>query len=167
MKITLIGFMGSGKTSVAEHLARVLNLNMIEMDWLVLHSVGCKDMAELFAKGGELLLREWEIKLAEELRETDNVVISAGGGVVMNKIILDYLKEKSGKIIFLHSEFETIKERIEKDKTPRPLFQNIEEAKELYEFRLPLYKRYADYEIMTDGKTVIDIVNEIKTTLNK
>ncbi len=157
--------MGSGKTTIAQELARALHINMIEMDWMVLQSAGCKDMGELFNKEGEILLREWEICLAKEWRDLDDVVISAGGGVVMNKIIIDYLKEKGGKVIFLDAPFDVLHARIQQDKIERPLFKNREEAETLYAFRLPLYKRYADYQVMTDKKSIVDIVKEIQSII--
>lgn len=167
MKIALIGYMGSGKTTIGQALAKALTFNMIEMDWMILQSQGCQNMAELFEKGGELLLRESEIEIAKDWRDIQNTVISTGGGVVLNKIIIDYLKDNNGKIIFLNTSFETLQKRIEQDPTPRPLFQNIEEARQLYDFRLPLYKRYADSEVLTDNKSIVDIVLEIKDFLKK
>lgn len=167
MKIALIGFMGSGKTTIGQSLAKELNFNMIEMDWMILQSHACENMSQLFEKGGELLLRESEIEIAKEWRDITDTVISTGGGVVLNKIIIDYLKENNGKIIFLNTSFDIVKKRIEADLTPRPLFQNAEEAKGLYDFRLPLYKRYADIEVLTDDISVPDIVREIKEHLKK
>ena len=165
MKYTLIGFMGSGKSTIAQQLARDLNLSMIEMDWVVLQSTGYKDMNELFQTAGELTLREWEIKLAREWRDTQDVVISAGGGSVMNKIVIDYLKDQGGKVIHLQTSFQTILDRMVKDSTPRPLFKDINMAKDLYDFRLPMYKRYADYEVTTNSKTVEQVLIDIKTVI--
>lgn len=163
MKIVLIGFMGSGKSTIARELGKQLHKEVIEMDSVVLERTECTDMAHVFEKGGEILLREWEIKLAKEWKDASDVIISTGGGVVMNKIILDYLKENEGQVIFLHSSFETIHDRIQQDNTPRPLFQHEEEAKKLYDFRLPLYKQYADHEVDCDDKSVEEIVSEIKS----
>lgn len=162
MKIALIGFMGSGKSTIARELGKQLGKEVIEMDSVVLERTNSANMAEVFEKGGEILLREWEIALAKEWRNASDVVISTGGGVVMNKIILDYLEENDGVVIFLHTSFDTIKLRILKDNTPRPLFQHEEEAQKLYEFRLPLYKQYSDHEINCDTKSVEEIVAEIK-----
>lgn len=165
MKIILTGFMGSGKSSVATALGKELSLNVIEMDALVLERTKSKNMAEVFNKGGELLLREWEIILAKEWQSAKNVIISTGGGVVMNKIILDYLKINSGIVIFLDSSFEAISDRIKIGNTPRPLFQDVEIARKLYTFRLPLYKKYADIIIKTDTKKISKIVKEIVVKL--
>lgn len=160
MKIILIGFMGAGKTSVAKKLGHLLNLPILEMDELALQKTNTKNMHELFAKGGEILLRETEIALAQEYVSTDNHIISTGAGVVLNKIVLDYLKKRNGKIFFLNASFQTIADRLTED-TSRPLFKNIIEAESLYYFRQPLYLKYADQVIEIDKKSVEEIAQEI------
>lgn len=152
--------MGTGKTSVAREISVLLSHTCLEMDEEVLEKNNCSDMGEVFAKGGELLLRETEIALAKEYRNKKDVIISTGGGIVMNKIIIDYLKEKNGVVVFLKTSFEEITARIESDNTPRPLFQNSQQAKDLYTFRLPLYTAYADYTISTENKTPREIAEE-------
>lgn len=160
MKIILIGYMGSGKTSVAKALNHLLKLRIVEMDELVFHKTNTKNMHEVFAKGGELLLRETEIMIAKEYALVDNIVISTGGGVVLNKIILDYLKKTNGKIFFLNASPQTIVDRLADDKK-RPLFSDIEEAKSLYHFRKPLYLKYADKIVHVDKKSIEEIAQEI------
>lgn len=154
MKMILIGFMGSGKTSVAKKLGTSLQLPIIEMDELVLQKTGTKSMHEVFAKGGELLLRETEIAIAKEYAALENHIISTGAGVVLNKITLDYL---NGKVFFLNAAFQTIADRLAND-NERPLFK---EAESLYHFRKPLYLKYADFVIDVDKKTVEEIAEEI------
>ena len=100
MKIILIGFMGSGKSSVAKKLGPLLKWPILEMDELVLQKTDTKNMPEVFAKGGELLLRETEIAIAKGFASTDDTVISTGAGVVLNKIVLDYFKTPNGKVFF-------------------------------------------------------------------
>lgn len=160
MKIILIGFMGAGKSSVAKQLGYLLNLPILEMDELVLQKTNTKSMHEVFAKGGELLLRETEIAIAKEYASTESSIISTGAGVVMNKIILDYLRNNNGKIFFLNAFFQTIAARLADDEL-RPLFENIAEAKSLYHFRQPLYLKYADRVVEVDKKSVEEVALEI------
>lgn len=152
--------MGSGKSSVAKRLGGLLNWPILEMDDLVLKKTKTKSMPEVFDKGGELLLRETEIAIAKECASISDVVISTGGGVVLNKIILDYFKESSAKITFLNASFQTISNRLAKDYL-RPLFKNKSDAESLYQFRLPLYFKYADQVIEVDEKSVDQIAQEI------
>ena len=159
MKIILIGFMGSGKSCVAHKLGEKLNLKVIEMDKEIERKAG-KTIPEIFSQDGETAFRQMEIDYAKDLRTSNNVVISSGGGVVMNKIIIDYLKANGGTVIFLETSFAVVERRIGKD-TNTPLFQDKSKAKELYEFRQPLYKNYADKIINTDNKTIEDIANDI------
>lgn len=161
MKIILIGFMGSGKTSVGRSLAKKLNINFIEMDEEILHRSGFNNMKTLFAQKGEVFLREWEIQLAKEFSSLSNLVISTGGGVVMNSIIFEYLKKGDHNVVYLQAPYESHVRRVSKDKTPRPLFDNIENANKLYKFRLPLYENYSDLAIQTEDKSISEIVDEI------
>jgi shikimate kinase len=165
MNIILIGFMGSGKSTVGKHLNRSLELPLIEMDELVLAKSSCSSVPEFFAKGGELLWRETEIAVAKELHSKTDLIISTGGGVVLNKIILDYLKTKESKIIYLKTSFEILVKRVDVD-LRRPLFQNLTEAKQLYQFRLPLYQHYADEVIDTDSQLPEEIALKIQQRLN-
>ena len=167
MKISLIGFMGSGKTSVGHELAKILGFEFVEMDTVVLERAKFKNMQELFDSQGETHLREWEISLAKEWQKKENAVISTGGGVVMNRIIIDYLKKGKSHIVFLHAPFTTLEARVVTDKTPRPLFRNGTEAYRLLRFRLPLYKRYSDFIIRTKGKNPQKIAQEIILKLYK
>lgn len=160
MKVILIGFMGSGKSSVAKKLTHLLKLSLFEMDELVFQKTNTKNMHEVFFKGGELLLRETEIAIAREYAGVNDGVISTGAGVVMNKIVLDYLKGNNGVIFFLNATFQTIANRLVDD-IRRPLFKNIVDAEFLYHFRKPLYLKYADRVIEVDKKSVEEVAKEI------
>lgn len=165
MKIILIGFMGCGKSSVTIALSKLLKLPMLEMDELVYKKTHAKTMHEVFAKGGELLLRETEIEIAKEYIFADNIVISTGAGIVMNKIILDYFKHRSAKIFFLNASFQVLKDRLTDD-TSRPLFKDVIQARSLYDQRLPLYLMYADKVVDVERKSVTEIAQEIALTLH-
>jgi shikimate kinase len=164
MKIVLIGFMGSGKSTVAKVLSQRLGLSFLEMDELVYQKTNTRNMHEVFAIGGERLLREMEIAIAKEYASKDNLVISTGGGIVLNQIALDDLRERSGKVIFLNAGFEEIVKRLAGDGT-RPLFQSVEQARKLYDFRWPLYLAYADAVIEVDSRSAEAITSEIERNL--
>jgi len=164
MNIVLIGFMGSGKSTVAKHLSKLLGFKTVEMDEIVYQKTHTRNMNEVFAKGGELLLRETEIAIAKEYASKKNLIISTGGGVVLNKIILDYFKETGGKGFFLNAKFEQIAKRLEGDEG-RPLFKDVGSARKLYDFRLPLYLNYADEVIDVGTHSADEIALKIKGVL--
>ena len=160
MNIVLTGFMGAGKTTIAKLLAKKLKLKIVEMDALIIKKSKRKSIKDIFAKDGEIVFRELETEVAGTLENTDNTIISVGGGVVMSYLNMLYLK-KNGVIIHLKTPFTAIVRCLEKDKSFRPLFQNKKEAKRLYELRQPIYEHYADITIKTSPKTNYKTVKEI------
>ncbi len=160
MTIILIGFMGSGKTTLAKQLGPMLNMPVLEMDRLVLEKTGKPNMQTLFADSGELLLRETEIAIAKQYAGVSDTIVSTGGGVVLNKIVLDYLKGKHGITFFLNAPFHLLAKRVT-EYTNRPLFQNIVEAESLYHFRQPLYLKYADHVLDVENKSIEEVAHEI------
>lgn len=159
MNIIFIGFMGSGKSSIGEALAKKLKHNLLETDALVLAQSGRNSIKEIFSRDGELRFREMEIAIAKKLGEEKNAVISTGGGMIINKICVDYLKQ-SGIVIYLCTSFEEITKRLEGDKT-RPLFKDRLDAKKLFQFRIKLYREYADITVKTNTLSVDEIINII------
>jgi len=159
MNIVLIGFSGSGKTTVGKAVAKKLKVKWIEMDDLILTKSKRKSINEIFQKDGEIHFRELEIQIARELAKIDNSVISTGGGVVVNKIIIDYLKEK-GAIIHLRTSFAEARRRIA-DTVDRPLQREVRKARKIYNFRKPLYRQYADAYVRTDNKTIEEVRDEV------
>lgn len=166
MKIILIGFMGSGKSTISRLLGSKLQYPVLDTDDLVEKKAGLTT-PEIFDKHGEPRYRELEIEVSKELKAIKNHVIATGGGVIINKIILDYLKMNNGTIVFLETTFNEIARRVSKHPRPRPLFKNSDQAKKLYDFRLPIYKEYADIIISTDNKDIETIVDEIIQTIKK
>jgi len=164
MKILLTGFWGAGKSSVAPHLAKHLGYEYIEMDTIILKNSGRSNIVEIFDLDGEDQFRRLEEECAKQLIKEDNIVISTGGGIGVNKKILDQFKTNS-KVVFLSATIKTSLMRIKGD-TQRPLRRKIKEAEALYNTRLPLYKKYADIIIETDNKSVEQVTDEIVEKIN-
>lgn len=165
MKIILIGFMGAGKSSVAPLLAKKLHHEVIEMDEKIIKKSGLSSIKDIFAKKTEKGFRQLEEEVAKSLRYKDDIVISAGGGVIGNEKTIKHLKH-NGIIIFLETSFETILKRLV-DISDRPLWKDSKKTKELYEKRLPLYKEYATISVTTDNKSLGQVTDEIIDQIEK
>lgn len=159
--IFLIGFMGAGKSSIAKELSKKLQMNIVEMDQRIVQEQGMS-INEIFEKYGEDHFRDIESQLILDLGNTEPVIVSCGGGVVIRQENSQYMK-KSGKVVFLTAKPETIFERVRYSKE-RPILNgnmNVEFIADLMAKRLPLYEAAADVMIHTDGKTVAQIAEEI------
>lgn len=163
--IFLIGFMGSGKSTIARALQRELHMSLVEMDARIVQEQGMS-INDIFAQYGEDHFRDIESKLILTLGEEGNTIVSCGGGVVVRPQNVEYMK-KSGTIVFLTATPETIYERV-KNSTDRPILNghmNVEYIAELMEKRRALYEEAADIRIKTDGKNRNEICREIISKL--
>ncbi|MBQ7740070.1 MAG: shikimate kinase [Eubacterium sp.] len=145
--IIICGFMGAGKTVVGRELAKMMGCRFIDTDELIEKEQGVAIKA-IFATRGEDYFRELEYETCKKIGETKNCVVSTGGGALTFKRNVEALK-KSGKIVFLDASFDTICERIG-DNQSRPLFQDKEKARALYDERKSKYLEAADYVIDGD-----------------
>jgi shikimate kinase len=148
--VALIGFMGAGKTAVAKLLAEKLNKKLVELDSLIEHKAG-KSIADIFQEDGEIAFRQLEIEATKEVAGNKNQVIACGGGIVLNKINIDRLKDEA-VVVYLMASPEIIQERVSIDEAIRPLLKKSNKAltiRELLEFRQPFYERAADIKIDT------------------
>ena len=166
--IALIGFMGTGKTVIGAKLAEVLNKEFYELDEMIVEKAG-KSIPEIFAEDGEIRFRELEMQVCKDASQRENAVIACGGGVVLNKLNIDYLK-LSSVIICLKASPEMIFERAMKDgKEIRPLLNKPDpmgEIQKLLEFREPFYKAATDNQIDTSNLTVKEVVIEIRKIID-
>ncbi|NLF24183.1 MAG: shikimate kinase [Deltaproteobacteria bacterium] len=164
MRVTLVGFMGCGKSTVAALLARRLGWRLVEMDELILSNSGEESIEDIFQKRGEGYFRDLECACLNSLSKEDKLVVSAGGGVVMRPENLDALKAGGGKVVYLETGFEEVKKRLG-DGRGRPLFQDVKQAENLYIFRVPLYKRFCDVKVKSEDKTPEQVAQEIQVWL--
>ena len=157
MRIFLIGFMGCGKTTLGKKLAKQLNYNFIDFDSYIEKTTN-KTITEIFENKGEKTFRIVEKESLMEVCKKDNLVIATGGGTPcffdnMQKIL------DNGKAIYLKMEIEDLLERLETEKSQRPLIEN-KSAKELENFiRNKLSEReyfYKKSNYILQGKSICE-----------
>lgn len=160
VNLALIGFMGTGKTSVARLVAEQLHFNYLDTDELIQTHTG-RSIAEIFKTDGEPAFRELERKLVQDLVGLTKTVIATGGGLPMNPQNLADLKTHS-LVICLWASPERIWERV-KNQTHRPLLEEADPQKkirELLSVREPFYKQ-ADVLMNTEIRTVREMAQQV------
>ncbi len=159
--IILIGFMGSGKSSVGEKLARRLGYQFVDTD-LEVETSTRKSIKHIFEQEGEERFRQAESKVIAEISERESQVISCGGGAVLNPANMEELRRK-GKIIYLKGDPAPLFERI-KESDERPLLNvksRWEEFQRIFAERKERYEESADVIVLLDSRTQAEIVEEI------
>lgn len=154
---------GVGKSTIGKALAEKLNLEFVDTD-LYIEKFENKKTDNIFKDNGENYFRTLESKVIKEISENRNLVISTGGGAILNKENIDALKV-NGTIIFLDASVNYIAENIEKSKEVRPLLNQkdtlLKDVELLYNKRKHLYIEYGDYNISVENKKIDQIVYEI------
>ncbi len=166
--IVLIGFMGVGKGRTARMLAEKTGKFAVDCDDLI-ESFTNEKVKNIFSKFGEPHFRKLEKKVAKWLeKQVKNTIISTGGGFYNVPNI-----RKVGMVIYLHSDFDQILAAIHahpnarKKIKKRPLLQDLDKARALFEQRLPLYRGIADIEINVGGRNIDDITDKIIKRISK
>jgi len=165
--IILEGFMGSGKSTVSEIISDKLDLELIDTDEAIEEAEGRK-ISDIFEQDGEEAFRDMETELVEmmvsdHMRET---VISLGGGLPVREQNRELLK-KAGKVVYLRTSPEAVYDRLKGDDT-RPLLKSedpLARIKELQDKRGKIYEEAADIIIDTDGKTPLEVADEIISSI--
>jgi len=166
--IILIGYMGSGKTSVGERLAKMLSYQFRDADQMLERKAG-DTINHIFAVHGEEYFRNMETELLKELVGTlENTILSTGGGMPLREENAKLLKEL-GYVVYLKASKETTIQRLKGD-TTRPLLQGDDLEKKverMLEVRTPIYERAAHIIITTDGRSLDELANEIMECYSK
>lgn len=156
--IVLIGYMGSGKTTVGEYIAKKFEYDFLDTDSYIVEREGMS-INDIFKLKGEAYFRELETEILKEFQgKINNTVISTGGGLPV-RIENRELLRKIGTIYYLCTSADSIYNRL-KDCKDRPLLaceNPHDRIKEMLDIRHPLYVETADFEILTDDKTIDDI----------
>lgn len=165
--VILIGFMGSGKSTVGFRLSYRLRKCLIDTDKLIEHREK-KKISEMFAENGEAYFRQKETECLNSMfRERASRILSLGGGTPIRKENQEIIK-KLGTVIYLEASPETIYERVKND-TKRPLLQCENPRKkiaDLLQERHTAYESVADITVKVDGKTIKEVVQEIVEVLH-
>ena len=160
LNIVLIGLPGVGKTTLGKLVAEQFNKEFVDMDSLIVNKENMS-IKEIFDKYGEAYFRNLESNLCKELESKNNLVISTGGGVILNKENVKSLA-KNGLIIFLDKDLDLFTLSDE-----RPLTKNKEELKKIRDLRYNLYLSSCDVLINLNNnldknlERIMEVVYEI------
>jgi len=165
MIISMVGYMGSGKSHISKILSEKINFKLIDLDKEIIKRAKLS-ILEIFEKKGEIHFRKLEREILEEILATrENTVLSLGGGTPAYYNNMEIINHNS-KSVFLRASINILTERILKQKEKRPLIAHIPDenlpefiAKHLFE-RNQFYSK-AQFNISTDGKNPEEIINEI------
>ena len=158
--IFLIGFMGAGKSTISDYLKNVLAMDVVEMDQCIVERQGMS-ISDIFETYGEEYFRELETNLLIEMQSRSNVVVSCGGVPMRERNVTEM--KKNGRVVLLTAKPETILERV-KDNHDRPLLENNKNVSfiaDLLEKRRAKYEAAADIVVETDGKSELEICEEL------
>jgi shikimate kinase len=158
--IALIGFMGTGKTTVGRLLAEQLKFDFLDTDALIEERTGRK-INEIFAQNGEATFRELEAQLVQDLAARERTVISTGGGLPVNPANLASLKTHS-LVVCLWARPEGIYERV-REQSHRPLLHDpdtLEKIRAMLAAREPYYKQ-ADILINSELRSPREVTQQV------
>lgn len=166
-RIVLIGYMGSGKTTVGKALAKEVGLPFYDLDWYI-ESRMRKKVSQIFAERGEEGFRLIERNMLHEVAEFEDVVVSCGGGTPCFFDNMDYLNQQA-QVVYLRCEPEVLRQHLLMGKGDRPLLKGkspeelISYISEQVAYREQFYTK-ARYQL---DVSLMDNYEKIKITIEK
>ena len=166
--ITLLGYMGSGKSTYGKLLAKKIGYEFIDLDDYIVEKTGLT-ISDIFDSKCEIWFREYETKSLQKLIIKNKLLLSLGGGTPIYGSNMKIINS-STESIYLNASVDTLYSYLRLQKANRPIIKDLSD-KELKEFiaehlskRIPFYSK-AKYSIITDDKTILDIVDELDEIL--
>jgi len=158
MRIYLIGYMGSGKSTVGTGLAKALNLDFIDLDHYI-ESRNHRTIPDIFARDGEAEFRRLEQKALHEVSEFENIVIATGGGAPCFFDNMEVIK-RTGKSLYLNGSPRILADRLMHSKTERPLIKGKTEPELVAFIAETLAKRSEWY---TQAESILNFDHDVST----
>jgi len=166
MNVVLIGYRGTGKSTVGNLVAGRLGRILVSTDAEIVKLAG-QSIPKIVETNGWEYFRDLEAKVCQELAGRTGLVVDTGGGAILRSRNVEILKE-TGRLFWLTASVGTITERIGRD-SQRPSLTGIksflDEIQDVLLERTPKYQAAADYVIETDGKPVTQVAGEILALL--
>jgi shikimate kinase len=162
MNLVLIGYRGTGKSTVAKLLAEKLGMEVVSLDQEIVRRAG-RSVPEIVAEHGWAYFRDLESAVTKDFSEQDKIIIDAGGGVILRRENVERLR-RGGKLFWLRASVPVIVARIEAGTERPPLIAGksfTEEVEEVLRERAPLYEAAADCQIDTDVLSPQQVADEI------
>lgn len=164
--VALVGFMGSGKSTIGRRLSMILKREFIDTDNFIVNREGMS-INEIFAVKGEPYFRSLEAELCRRFANSKNKIIATGGGMIKSADNIENIK-KGGIIIYLKCSPEKIYSNLKYDSS-RPLLKTddkLGKIKELLAERLPVYEGCADYTIDVSNSNIDESIKKILNIVN-
>ena len=172
-RIILVGYMGSGKTTVGKALSKETGMMFYDLDWYI-ESRMHKSVSQIFAERGEEGFRKIEHNMLHEVAEFEDVIISCGGGTPCFFDNMDYLNQK-GDVVYLKATPETLYKHLQMGKVERPLLKG-KSPEELIAYitahlqeRAPFYEKakyILDVNVLDEYDKIKTSVTNLRTLLN-
>ena len=170
MRIVLLGYMASGKSSIGKRIAKSLNIRFIDLDDYIIEKEN-QSIADIFSNKGEIYFRKIEhLYLKEILENEKNFILSLGGGTPCYANNMELIKNNKATSIYLQGNVLTLVERLIKKKAKRPLIASLSNeqipefvAKHLFERRA--FYELAEITFKIDQKKKKEVAKEIEASL--
>jgi shikimate kinase len=167
MNLFLVGYRGSGKSTIAHLVAERLDWGWLDTDVEIERRAG-KTIAEIFADEGEPAFRDRESRVLEDVSQRSKLVLALGGGIVLAEQNRHCLKTR-GRTAWLMAKPETLWRRISADSSTAQRRPNLTtggglaEVEAILAARTPLYRQCADWVVDTEGRTPAEVAGEIES----
>lgn len=166
MNVVLIGYRGTGKSTVGKVIAARLGCELLSTDAEIVKSAG-QTIPQIVEQHGWEYFRDLETKMCQGLTGKDGLVLDTGGGAILRPQNVEVLK-RTGTLFWLTASVATIATRIGSD-TQRPSLTGtksfVDEIQEVLRERTPKYQAAADHVIETEGKSVTQVADEILASM--